>query len=189
MFFATTFKWTFITWRFFSVMASASVLLTVASLTLGIVCRYNFGKGLSRHRESLRALSLRIRIHDITVSGQHDLSEDDFPYNNGSDTEKVDFPSSEKPLSMSYEDVPTVPAPAQMFTSTRGPRFFNRFVDPFEISLVNSLRGAGGRKPSFGSGVSRSNSQSSNSSNGTISDYGESGHSRNDSQAKRWVIE
>jgi len=39
MFFSTTFRWTFVTWRFFSIMASASVLLTVLSIILGVVCR------------------------------------------------------------------------------------------------------------------------------------------------------
>lgn len=52
MFFSTTFRWTFVTWRFFSVMAGASVLLTVMSLILGVVCRFNFGKGLLRYRMS-----------------------------------------------------------------------------------------------------------------------------------------
>jgi NADH:ubiquinone oxidoreductase subunit H len=51
MFFSTTFRWTFVTWRFFSIMASASVLLTILSIILGVVCRYNFGKGLARHRQ------------------------------------------------------------------------------------------------------------------------------------------
>ena len=49
MFFATTFRWTFVTWRFFSVMSSASVFLTVMSLVLALVCRFNFGKGLVRY--------------------------------------------------------------------------------------------------------------------------------------------
>lgn len=49
MFFATTFRWTFVTWRFFSVMSSASVFLTVLSLVLALVCRFNFGEGLVRY--------------------------------------------------------------------------------------------------------------------------------------------
>lgn len=49
MLFSTTFRWTFVTWQFFSVMASASVFLTLLSIILGVVCRYNFGKGLLRY--------------------------------------------------------------------------------------------------------------------------------------------
>jgi hypothetical protein len=51
MFLSTSFRWTFVQWRFFSLMAAASVLLTLAALALGIVCRINFGKGLPRYRE------------------------------------------------------------------------------------------------------------------------------------------
>lgn len=51
MFLSTTFRWTFITWRFFSIMASASVLLTLVAFVIGVVCRYNFGKGLNRYRK------------------------------------------------------------------------------------------------------------------------------------------
>lgn len=58
MFFSTTFRWTFITWSFFSVMACASVFLTVASFVLGVICRYNFGKGLLRYRELIQPFFL-----------------------------------------------------------------------------------------------------------------------------------
>ena len=51
MFFATTFAWTFMTWTFFAVMASTSVFLAFTSFVLGVICRYNFGKGLHRHRK------------------------------------------------------------------------------------------------------------------------------------------
>jgi len=52
MFCSTTFRWTFTTWFFFSVMATASVFLTIVGMILGIVCRLNFGKGLTHCRES-----------------------------------------------------------------------------------------------------------------------------------------
>jgi len=55
MFFSTTFRWTFTTWGFFSVMASASVFLTLLSLVLGVVCRFNFGKGLLHYRMFFRS--------------------------------------------------------------------------------------------------------------------------------------
>lgn len=60
MFAAPTFRWTFTQWRFFSIMASASVFLALVTFVLGVVCRVNFGKGLPRYRElgssSCRAL-------------------------------------------------------------------------------------------------------------------------------------
>lgn len=50
MFISTTFRWTFITWDLFSIMAVASVLLTFACLTFGLFCRINFDRGLLSHR-------------------------------------------------------------------------------------------------------------------------------------------
>lgn len=50
MFISATFRWTFLEWRFFSLMATASVLLTFSALVTGIVCRLGFGKGLPEHR-------------------------------------------------------------------------------------------------------------------------------------------
>ncbi|KNZ79627.1 Transcription factor tau subunit sfc3 [Termitomyces sp. J132] len=79
MFFSTTFRWAFVTWRFFSIMATASVFLTVVSLVLGVVCRYNFGKGLLRY-----------------LDVQQNLSDDDLRFHGRSDEGKVDFPSNEK---------------------------------------------------------------------------------------------
>lgn len=49
MFMSNSFRWTFVTWRFFSMMAVASVALTLATFILGVVCRCNFGKGLPRY--------------------------------------------------------------------------------------------------------------------------------------------
>lgn len=59
MFVSTTFRWTFITWTFFSLMATASVILTLLSAILGIVCLLNFGKGLARHREFFGYVALK----------------------------------------------------------------------------------------------------------------------------------
>ncbi len=50
MFASSLFRWTFVEWRFFSVMASASVFLTLATFVLGIFCLLNFQKGLKRYR-------------------------------------------------------------------------------------------------------------------------------------------
>jgi hypothetical protein len=50
MFDATTFRWTFVEWRFFSIITSASALFTLCAFILGVICRLNFGKGLPQHR-------------------------------------------------------------------------------------------------------------------------------------------
>ncbi len=51
MFASSTFRWTFVNWRFFSVIVSASLFLTLITLIVGLVCRINFGKGLPRYRK------------------------------------------------------------------------------------------------------------------------------------------
>lgn len=66
MFISTTFRWTFITWTFFSIMATASVALTVLSITLGLVCRFNFGKGLARYRECQPSYIFESTTHILT---------------------------------------------------------------------------------------------------------------------------
>ena len=50
MFANASFRWTFMEWRFFGLMTSASVFLTLSALITGIVCRLGFGRGLPEHR-------------------------------------------------------------------------------------------------------------------------------------------
>ncbi|KAF8634420.1 hypothetical protein AX15_000871 [Amanita polypyramis BW_CC] len=89
MFFSTTFRWTFLTWHLFSVMACASVFLTCTTFVLGIICRYNFGKGLRRHLNN-----------SLSESEEGSRSVD---------IEKVDFPSDETMFSQHF-----VTSPASM---------------------------------------------------------------------------
>jgi hypothetical protein len=51
MFVSDTFRWTFVQWRFFSLMAMGSVVLNVLAFILGVICRVNFGKGLRNYRK------------------------------------------------------------------------------------------------------------------------------------------
>ncbi|KAG5651226.1 hypothetical protein H0H81_009421 [Sphagnurus paluster] len=183
MFFSTTFRWTFVTWKFFSIIFSASVFLTVASLVLGVICRCNFGKGLLRY-----------------LNAQQALPEEDFAYYNGQDIEKVDFPSNEKPIptySETFGSGPDVSPPSQMFT-TRGPRFFNTSAPPFETGSpispppnAHTITRKVSDGSSHGGTVQRSDTRGSDKSFGSLNSYytyGSRGHSRSDSQ-KRWVIE
>ena len=50
MFIAATFRWTYATWFFFRIMTTSAVVLALLVFSLGIVCRINFGKGLTRYR-------------------------------------------------------------------------------------------------------------------------------------------
>ena len=49
MFASASFRWTFLEWRFFGLMASASVLLALSAFITGVVCRLGFGMGLPEH--------------------------------------------------------------------------------------------------------------------------------------------
>jgi len=121
MFTSTTFRWTFLTWRFFSLMTSASAALTLAALILGVVCRMNFGKGLLRYLNA------------------HELIEDDNLTNNSiseTDPEKVAFPSVARVIptySAAFGSGDDVLPPSQMFAGRQlGPRFFQNSAVPFE---------------------------------------------------------
>ncbi|KAL0577589.1 hypothetical protein V5O48_004387 [Marasmius crinis-equi] len=195
MFLSDTFRWTFVTWMFFRLMAIASVFLTLTAFVLGVICRYNFGKGLPRY-----------------LSAQEPLPGDDFtPVYHTSDIEKVDFPSNEKPIptfSAAFGRGLEVPTPSQMFPGrmSNGPRFFQRSAVPFE-----SPRGSDGTLTPPQSVMTRDNrsddsrnatlarsdsSGSSKSYNSLGSYYNYSGpqHTRSGSEetignGRRWVIE
>jgi hypothetical protein len=53
MFNSSTFRWTFVMWGFFGSMVSASGLLVIIGLVVGIMCRLNFDKGLSHYRKRI----------------------------------------------------------------------------------------------------------------------------------------
>ncbi|KAG6891389.1 hypothetical protein C0992_007612 [Termitomyces sp. T32_za158] len=107
-------------------MAVASVLLTLLSLVLGVVCRYNFGKGL-----------LRYQIHASnntkypkTVEVQQKLPDGDFRYYERSE-EKVEFPLNEKLIptfAAAFGQGSEISQP-RIF---QGPRSFNSSIKYFE---------------------------------------------------------
>ncbi|OBZ79913.1 hypothetical protein A0H81_00460 [Grifola frondosa] len=100
-------------------------LLTLITLVLGIICRINFGKGLSRY-----------------LNAEEPLPGDDFiPVVPGekADFEKAEFPSTEMPLptySIAFGSGPDVPSPAHMRFAPRqlGPRFYAS-QEPFDAQL------------------------------------------------------
>ncbi|KZP32272.1 hypothetical protein FIBSPDRAFT_907362 [Athelia psychrophila] len=173
MFANATFRWTFVTWQFFSLIAIASALLTLSAFILGLVCRLNFGKGL------LRYLDAHEHIPDEKISDSYLRSTD------ASDLEKVAFPSITQAIptfSMAFGSGDDAPPPSQMFAGRQlGPRFFQDSAVPFE-SPPDSLRSdesssvhSHGQEPP----LTRHSRQSSEDSEGTLSVAG----------SKRWQIE
>jgi hypothetical protein len=199
MFLSFTFRWTFLSWRFFSLMATSSIALTVLSFVLGMVCRMNFGKGLLRY-----------------LNAQEPLPGDDFaPVGYGSDPEKVDFPSKQQPIptfSATFGKGSEVPVPSQMFPAQLGPRFFrsgsgseemfdSRSVSPITTPSVAYTRSSDPSDYSYidegAPGMMRSNTRASDTSFRSVASYykySDDSHSRSESNAgqtmgKRWVIE
>ncbi|KAH9486641.1 hypothetical protein JR316_0000706 [Psilocybe cubensis] len=176
MFISTTFRWTFRTWIFFSIMACASVFLTFTSIVLGIICRLNFGKGLARYLNAHQPLD----------------EEDDLNRSyGGSDFEKVAFPSSEKPLptyASSFDDYESGYVPSLHYGSTQGPRFSNKNAEPFETGFQGiSIPAPALQRNMNEVQVHRANSYGSTKSGG--SHRSQESSSSSHLNHKRWVIE
>ncbi|KAG6814043.1 hypothetical protein H0H92_003893 [Tricholoma furcatifolium] len=175
MFFSTTFRWNFVTWTFFGIMAVASFLLTIASLVLGIVCRYNFGKGLLRY-----------------LKAQQNGPEDFEYYGGASDEEKVDFPSNEKPVP-TYASLFGAGLVASLEYNAMAPQYPEGRFESAKSSPVTPPPNAYTvtRKVSDSNSIARVDTRSSDGNFGTLASfysYSAKGHDRSDSQ-KRWVIE
>ncbi|KAI9068033.1 hypothetical protein FKP32DRAFT_1562565 [Trametes sanguinea] len=178
MFIAATFRWTYVTWLFFSLMTTAAVLLIVTTLILGIVCRINFGKGLTRY-----------------LNAQEELAEDDYQTpGEKADSEKVAFPSTDLPIptySVAFgggSSGQDVPPPSQMRFAPRqmGPRFYASTTTT-QSSASNPFSTP---SPTDGSVLSRQDSRSSQHSQTSVRSAGSNASSSAGSaRSKRWVIE
>jgi len=203
MFSSATFRWTFVQWRFFSLISSGSVLLTIIAFLLGLVCRFNFGKGL------LRYLNAQEPIPDERVPDPLTSPKSEY------DPEKVDFPSHAEGIptfSAAFGSGDEVPLPNQMFTGRqRGPRFYNGSTEPFEQPTdAHVARGPPTYKRSPSSGLlgperdvppywSQHDTQSGHQNAISAGNWSETTLGRNNSQSsqsssmssnsKRWVIE
>ncbi|KAI0374485.1 hypothetical protein BV20DRAFT_936156 [Pilatotrama ljubarskyi] len=174
MFIAATFRWTYVTWLFFSLMTTAAVLLTVVTLILGIVCRINFGKGLTRY-----------------LNAQEELADDDYRTpGEKSDSEKVAFPSNDLPIptfSVAFGSGQEVPPPSQMRFAPRqmGPRFYAASSqassgsggNPFDTPTDGNTMRSDSPPPLY-----RQTSRSSQHSQSSV-------QSSSSQKSRRWVIE
>lgn len=195
MFFSTTFRWTFVTWRFFSVMASASVLLTCIAFILGVVCRFNFGKGLLRYLGPHHEDSIRDDGSSI-YSEKKDIESFAFPSTN------TLVPTFASTLPHHTDELPYRYEKQQQPSATRGPRFFNQDAPPFEepsayqfklspppAALTRNLTDVSPMKRSDSNGSDRTISTFRSGSTGSRHDRDHTRDPSNTSQTKRWVIE
>jgi len=162
MFLSDTFRWTFVRWRLFSFITSASVLLAIFSFILGIVCRLNFGKGLPQY-----------------LKGEESLGEkDSIP--RSPDTEKVAFPTNERHISTLAESPPSeVEAPPQT-----GYYPLPQLQGTPTVTVPSSLHT---REPSIGSHIPLR--QDSQKSNGSARYSFRSQSTDGVARASRWIIE
>ena len=149
MFIGASFRWTFMEWRFFGLMASASVALTLSALVTGIVCRLGFGKGLPEHCMCLLFLSRSgTNCNTCLVSESRHMEDEDILFtphvqDDASEIsiEKVEFPPLGYPVPTfsaafrsddedDFQEKPQFPSP-QM-----GPRFFYTSPVPFDQRAV-----------------------------------------------------
>jgi len=89
MFASITFRWTFSQWRFFAIISTAAVFLSLVTLVLGIWCRKNFGSDLYKHLHAQRRIS---EDEEFVSAYPADFDEKRF---SGNFEEKISFPSSD----------------------------------------------------------------------------------------------
>jgi hypothetical protein len=188
MFLSTSFRWTFHQWNFFAVMAVASVVLTLATFFLGIVCIINFGKGLLRYLQAQE----KLEGDDSTMPDKYG--------NTIPDPEKVNFPSRAAipTFSVTFGSGSEVPPPSQMkFGPPRGhsrsksqshSNVLQKKGLPTHVKIPSSSQSSQRtqieRENSLGG---RSSSEHSHGSN-TYDGQGSNGAMRA-GNAKRWIIE
>jgi len=189
MFFSASFRWTFLEWRFFGLMASASVLLTLSALITGMVCRLGFGTGLPEHLSETRHTEDEDAL--FTPYMRDDISE--------ISTEKVEFPPLGHPVptfsaTFRSNDEGKSSEKSQFPNPQMGPRFFYGSSVPFNQQAVPEPAPAYTRQQSPTSNWATAHlyryDSGANDHSRTNSDTSiDSSISRNDSGRKRWVIE
>lgn len=172
MFDSTAFRWTYTTWTFFGVMASASVFLTLVAFILGIICRINFGKGLIRY-----------------LNAEEPIPEDFVPVNYGDDLEKIAFPVDDRKvptISTTFSAGQEV-SPSQMLA----PPIWEKFSTPEgSFSTPRAPPVALERLPSSGSYNAAERHMSNNSTRSSTSSTSSGlGGDSVTGHSKRWVIE
>jgi hypothetical protein len=110
MFLCGTFRWEIMEWRFFAAVAGASIVLLVFTTIFGVICFYNFDKGLKRFLGTMDGTS-----HD----------QDEFTQVVSRDMEKADI---------------VVDFPVSGPIPTYAVAFGNTTKSPFSIDRSNSLR-------------------------------------------------
>ncbi|KAK7035387.1 hypothetical protein VNI00_011918 [Paramarasmius palmivorus] len=73
MFYSQVYRWTYYAWPNMGCFTTASILLFLASFVLGLLCRLNFGKGLSQYLHAEAALASSNFAPEVF---EHDVEKD-----------------------------------------------------------------------------------------------------------------
>lgn len=130
MFLSDAFRWTYLQWYFFGIMACTSVLLTLISFVLGLICRWNFDRGLPRYLKGDQTLSDKDEFLHAPplIASPADR-----------DIERVPFPSEDKAIP-TYAAAYVTHAPPYV---ARGPRFYNDSVPSFDQQYPATMNNNG----------------------------------------------
>lgn len=73
LFFSATLRWEFTEWKFFATMIVASIVFLVMTTVLGVVCWYNFDKGLKKFCKYLYfcGIVFGLGIYQLINSDEH----------------------------------------------------------------------------------------------------------------------
>ncbi|KAL0570124.1 hypothetical protein V5O48_011840, partial [Marasmius crinis-equi] len=75
MFYSEVYRWTYYAWPNFACYVTASLILLISSFVLGILCRMNFGQGLSQYLHAEEALASSDFAQEVF---EHDVEKVDF---------------------------------------------------------------------------------------------------------------
>ncbi|PPQ64911.1 hypothetical protein CVT24_008251 [Panaeolus cyanescens] len=68
MFYSIVYRWSFVQWPYLGCFTVAALLILIASLVLGVICRINFGKGLAHFRKPILSLYPHIKLNSLPTS-------------------------------------------------------------------------------------------------------------------------
>lgn len=99
MFYSIVYRWSFIQWPYLGCFTVASLVLLIASLALGVVCRMNFGKGLAQY------------LHAESTLESLNFAPDSFTHDDDKDKDMKDF--------LEFDDIK---GPIPLYFTTRASR-------------------------------------------------------------------
>ncbi|KAG6908040.1 hypothetical protein DXG01_006402 [Tephrocybe rancida] len=119
MFYSRVYRWTFMQWPYLGCFTVASLVLIIASIVLGVICRLNFGKGLAQYRTSPSAtglpletlLTLKTAVHAEAALASTNFAPEVFKHDEEKEIMDLDFkvPATFEGTDEAFYTAPAVP--------------------------------------------------------------------------------